>query len=141
MPTCSFCKKNYTEPRGLTVYGFDGKAMYFCSTKCRKNLNLKRDPKKVNWIKRDKKVKKVIEKKVEEKKEIVEEKKPETKKEEVNVTQLVEKKEEEKKNIVGRAFGLITNFGEWETNQKVIFIIGIAIVVLIIAYLIIRRKE
>jgi len=82
MPTCSFCKKNYEFPRGLTVFLFDGKSLHFCSSKCRRNLNLKRDPKKVNWVKREKKVKsiaklvkkvikapeKIKEKKVEEKK-------------------------------------------------------------------------
>ncbi len=55
MPTCSFCKKHYKEPRGLTLFTFDGKTIHFCSSKCRRNLNLKRDPKKVNWIKREKK--------------------------------------------------------------------------------------
>ena len=60
MPTCSFCKKNYQEPRGLTVFTFDGKAVNYCSSKCRRNLALKRDPKKVNWVKREKKVKKDV---------------------------------------------------------------------------------
>ena len=60
MPTCSFCKKNYQEPRGLTVFTFDGKAINYCSSKCRRNLALKRDPKKVNWVKREKKVKKDV---------------------------------------------------------------------------------
>ena len=57
MPVCSFCKKEYKEPRGLTVFTFDGKSVHYCSGKCRKNFDLKRDPKKVNWIKREKKVK------------------------------------------------------------------------------------
>jgi len=57
MPTCSFCKKHYDEPRGLTVFTFDGKAINFCSSKCKRNLALKRDPKKVNWVKKEKKVK------------------------------------------------------------------------------------
>ncbi len=57
MPTCSFCKKNYKEPRGLTVFTFDGKAINYCSSKCKRNMALKRDPKKVNWVKREKKVK------------------------------------------------------------------------------------
>ena len=55
MPTCSFCKKHYKEPRGLTVFTFDGRSVHFCSSKCKRNLDLKRDPKKVNWIKREKK--------------------------------------------------------------------------------------
>jgi len=74
MPTCSFCKKNYHEHKGLTVFTFEGKTIHFCSSKCRRNLDLKRDPKKVNWVKRKKKVKEVgVEKKVEDVK--VEEKK------------------------------------------------------------------
>ncbi len=28
----------------------DGTIFYFCSSKCQKNWNLKRDPKKVKWI-------------------------------------------------------------------------------------------
>ena len=54
MPTCSFCKKHYKEPRGLTVFTFDGKSIHFCSSKCQRNLALKRDPRKVNWIKKEK---------------------------------------------------------------------------------------
>jgi len=52
MPTCSFCKKSYKEPKGLTIFTFDGRSIHFCSSKCRKNANLERDPKKVNWIKK-----------------------------------------------------------------------------------------
>ncbi len=52
MPACSFCKKHYKEPRGLTLFTFDGKSIYFCSSKCRRNAKLKRDPKKVKWIKK-----------------------------------------------------------------------------------------
>ncbi len=56
MPACSFCKKNYEWPRGLTLALNDGKLLYFCSGKCRKNLlRLKRDNKKVNWVVRTKK--------------------------------------------------------------------------------------
>jgi len=54
MPTCTFCKKNFKEPRGLTIYSFDGKPTFFCSSKCRKNTALKRDPKKTDWVKRRK---------------------------------------------------------------------------------------
>jgi large subunit ribosomal protein L24e len=62
MPTCSFCKKNYNLPRGLTLFTFDGRSVHFCSSKCKRNLDLKRDPKKVNWIKREKKGKQAEEK-------------------------------------------------------------------------------
>jgi len=56
MPRCSFCKKNYEFPRGLTLFTNDGRSVYFCSSKCRKNLDLKRDPKKTNWVKKEKKI-------------------------------------------------------------------------------------
>ena len=53
MPRCSFCKQNYKFPRGLTLVLNDGNILYFCSSKCRKNLlQLKRDNKKVNWIRK-----------------------------------------------------------------------------------------
>ena len=53
MPRCSFCKKNYEFPRGLTLILNDGNIVYFCSSKCRKNmLHLRRDNKKVNWIRK-----------------------------------------------------------------------------------------
>jgi large subunit ribosomal protein L24e len=52
MPTCSFCKSHYKEPRGLTLFTFEGKTLHFCSSKCQKNLKLKRDPRKVNWIRK-----------------------------------------------------------------------------------------
>jgi len=51
MPVCSFCKRRFKEPRGLTVFTFDGRSIHYCSSKCRKNMeNLKRDPKKTNWV-------------------------------------------------------------------------------------------
>jgi len=91
MPTCSFCKKNYEIPRGLTVFTFDGKTVHFCSSKCKRNLNLKRDPKKVNWIKSEKKVKAIVEK--------VEKETPKTEEKIVEKGKKVDKKEvvEEKK--------------------------------------------
>ena len=55
MPRCSFCKEVYEWPRGMTLVLNDGKVLSFCSSKCQKNAALKRDPKKVNWVKREKK--------------------------------------------------------------------------------------
>jgi large subunit ribosomal protein L24e len=57
MQACSFCKKQYENPRGLTVFTFDGKSIFYCSSKCRNNAKLGRDPKKTNWVKREKKIK------------------------------------------------------------------------------------
>ena len=53
MPKCTFCKKQYEFPRGLTVVrGSDGMVRYFCSSKCRKNFIMGRDNKKVNWVRK-----------------------------------------------------------------------------------------
>jgi large subunit ribosomal protein L24e len=53
MPACIFCKKHFKEPRGLTIFSFDGRAINYCSSKCRRNMeNLKRDYKKVNWVRK-----------------------------------------------------------------------------------------
>lgn len=51
MPVCTFCRKRYKEPRGLTVFTFDGRSIFYCSGKCRKNAeHLHRDPKKTKWV-------------------------------------------------------------------------------------------
>jgi large subunit ribosomal protein L24e len=52
MPTCSFCKRSFNAPRGITVFTLDGKALHFCKSKCRKNHKLGRDGRKVNWVRR-----------------------------------------------------------------------------------------
>ena len=67
MPTCTFCKKPYKNPRGLTVYTFDGRSIFYCSSKCRRNAGLGRDPKKTNWVKKEIKEKN-LEKPIQEKK-------------------------------------------------------------------------
>ena len=61
MPACSFFKKMFKEPRGLTMFTFDGRAVNYCSSKCRKNSALNRDPRKVKWIKKDKESANVLE--------------------------------------------------------------------------------
>jgi large subunit ribosomal protein L24e len=55
MPTCSFCKTHYEFPRGLTIFLNDGRTIFFCSSKCRRNQGLGRDPRKVNWVRKSKK--------------------------------------------------------------------------------------
>jgi ribosomal protein L24E len=52
MPVCSFCRRNFKEPRGLTVFTFDGRAIHYCCSKCRKNAALGRDGRKVNWVRK-----------------------------------------------------------------------------------------
>ena len=52
MPQCSFCKRQYEVPRGLTFVLPNGEILYFCSSKCQKNNRLGRNSKKVNWIRK-----------------------------------------------------------------------------------------
>ena len=56
---CTFCKGQIEPGTGSMFVYSDGKISYFCSSKCKKNgLKLKRDTKKVGWIKKKKKVSK-----------------------------------------------------------------------------------
>ena len=52
MPVCSFCKESYKFPKGTTVVQKDGKIMYYCSSKCRKNNEMGRISKKVKWVRK-----------------------------------------------------------------------------------------
>ena len=52
MPKCSFCRKIYEFPRGLTLALNDGIILHFCSSKCRKNFELGRKNTKVNWVRK-----------------------------------------------------------------------------------------
>jgi large subunit ribosomal protein L24e len=63
MPTCSFCKNNYEFPKGTTVVQKDGSVKYYCSSKCRKNLEMGRLSKKVKWIRKSDVIKTEKEKK------------------------------------------------------------------------------
>ncbi len=54
MPKCSYCGEEYESPRGLTYVMTSGVAKYLCSSKCRKNMLMKR--RKVRWISKKKKV-------------------------------------------------------------------------------------
>ncbi len=48
MPKCSFCGRMYEFPRGLTIVQTDTNVKYLCSSKCRKNMLMKR--RKVRWV-------------------------------------------------------------------------------------------
>jgi len=48
MPKCVYCGKDYEFPRGTTLVMNDGTINYLCSSKCRKNMKMKR--RKVRWI-------------------------------------------------------------------------------------------
>jgi ribosomal protein L24E len=56
MPKCSFCGKDYDLHKGLTLVLKDGTVKRLCSSKCRKNLLMKR--RKVRWIPGFKRVRK-----------------------------------------------------------------------------------
>jgi len=80
MPKCSFCRKIYEFPRGLTLALNDGRVLHFCSSKCRKNFELGRKSSKVNWVRKMKHTKDEMIKEINEEAKVKEEK--ETKKEE-----------------------------------------------------------
>lgn len=67
MPKCVYCGKMYEFPRGLTLVSKDGSVKYLCSSKCKKNMAMKR--RKVNWIKKAKKSKEQIKAELKEEKE------------------------------------------------------------------------
>ncbi|MCD6547580.1 MAG: 50S ribosomal protein L24e [Nanoarchaeota archaeon] len=53
MPNCSFCGKKMSQNEGLMFVKNDGKILWFCSSKCEKNmLKLKRVPRKVKWVRK-----------------------------------------------------------------------------------------
>ena len=56
MPKCSYCSKVYDEHKGLTLVMNSGVINHLCSSKCRKNMEMKR--RKVRWILKGKKTKK-----------------------------------------------------------------------------------
>ncbi|MBI4399277.1 50S ribosomal protein L24e [Candidatus Micrarchaeota archaeon] len=50
---CSFCKVECEKGTGSLFVKKDGVILGFCTTKCRKNmLGLKRNPRKVKWIRK-----------------------------------------------------------------------------------------
>ena len=55
MPKCVYCGKEYDTHKGLTLVMKDGTINYLCSSKCRKNMKMKR--RKVRWISKKKKSK------------------------------------------------------------------------------------
>lgn len=51
MPKCSFCKDDLKKGAGKMYVKKDGKILYFCSSKCEKNMvKLKRKPLKTKWV-------------------------------------------------------------------------------------------
>lgn len=60
MPKCVYCKKMYDVHKGLTLIMKDGTVNHLCSSKCRKNMFMKR--RKVRWISKLKKDKSEVKK-------------------------------------------------------------------------------
>ena len=52
MPKCVYCGKEYALHKGMTLVMNDGTVNHFCSSKCRKNMRMKR--RKVKWISKKK---------------------------------------------------------------------------------------
>jgi len=46
---CIFCGSDYEFPKGMTEIDTNGTVRHFCSSKCRKNLKLGRDKRKIKW--------------------------------------------------------------------------------------------
>jgi len=58
MTKCIYCGKNYEIPRGLTLVMKDGTVRYLCSSKCRKNMAMKR--RKVEWVRKSEETKEAL---------------------------------------------------------------------------------
>jgi len=54
---CSFCGGKIEPGTGLMFVRNDGSVLYFCSSKCERNLRLGRKPQRVRWTERFRKVK------------------------------------------------------------------------------------
>ena len=54
MPKCVYCGEVYDVYKGVTLVKKDGKILHLCSSKCRKNMAMKR--RKVRWISKKKKI-------------------------------------------------------------------------------------
>ena len=52
MPVCTFCKNTYEFSKGTTVVQKDASVRHYCSSKCRKNMEMGRLNKKVKWIRK-----------------------------------------------------------------------------------------
>jgi len=52
MPKCSYCGEKYDLHKGVTLVLNSGEVKHLCSSKCRKNMSLKR--RKVRWVEKKK---------------------------------------------------------------------------------------
>ena len=61
MPKCVYCSNEYDLSKGVTLVMNNGTINHLCSSKCRKNMSMKR--RKVRWISKKKKEKESVGKK------------------------------------------------------------------------------
>ncbi len=52
MVNCSYCKTAIPAGTGKMLVKNDGSILYFCSRKCEAGMRMKRNPRKVNWIRK-----------------------------------------------------------------------------------------
>jgi len=52
MAKCTFCGKNIVQGTGIALIEPSGKIVNLCSSKCRKNRQMGRDPNKLKWIRK-----------------------------------------------------------------------------------------
>ena len=57
MVRCSFCGNEIEKGTGMIFVQKIGKVLHFCSSKCERNADLGRKPKKVRWTQEFKKLK------------------------------------------------------------------------------------
>jgi large subunit ribosomal protein L24e len=55
MTKCSFCGEQVLPGHGIIFVDVAGKIFNFCSSKCRKNMELGRKAEKLGWIRKKKK--------------------------------------------------------------------------------------
>ena len=100
MPKCTYCNKEYKFPKGISVVdSIKGEIKYYCSSKCRKNAEMKR--KKRKWtIPKEGEYAEPMEEKQEEKpvEKPTEKEKLEKKEEKTKAEEKVEEKKEERKD-------------------------------------------
>ncbi|MDO8741277.1 MAG: 50S ribosomal protein L24e [Candidatus Woesearchaeota archaeon] len=57
MAKCIFCSNLLKPGTGKMLVKNDGSLLYFCSSKCERNLNLNRNPRKLKWTAEHKRLK------------------------------------------------------------------------------------
>ena len=55
MVRCTFCGGEVKQSRTIIIVDAAGRAHYFCGSKCKNNWKLKRDVRKVSWVRKKKK--------------------------------------------------------------------------------------